>query len=102
MLITLWDTVFPGVPIPNQIAYVQAIDFSLDRMETMTNVIGDTIIARVVQAMEGPISEEELEKLDRETDERWMRDLLTKQAKRQAQGQDSLRFRVPPLRQLYR
>lgn len=66
MLITIWETVFPGIPIPPQLAYVQAIDFFIDRMVTVMNVLGDTFVARIVQAMQGPITEEELRLLDEE------------------------------------
>lgn len=75
MLTVLWHTIFPGIPIPPQVSYVQAIEFLLDRFETMTNVIGDTMVTRMVQAMQGEITEEELRILDAEADEQWIQAL---------------------------
>jgi len=66
MLVTIWDTVFPGIPIPPQVAYVQAIDFFIDRVVTVVNVLGDTFVTRIVQAMHGCITEEELRLLEEE------------------------------------
>jgi len=51
VLVTIWDAAFPGVEIPPQVSYVLAIDaFILDRLETCSNVTGDTFIARVIAA----------------------------------------------------
>lgn len=50
MIVTIWDTVFPGVPIPVQIAYIQAIDWLLDRFVTTVNVCGDGMITQMVAA----------------------------------------------------
>jgi Na+/H+-dicarboxylate symporter len=48
-LITVWQTVFPSHDVPEAIAYVQAIDFLIDRIGTMTNVASDLFIMRILQ-----------------------------------------------------
>lgn len=51
MLITVWETALPGYTIPDAIAYVQGIEFLLDRFRTATNVCSDLFIVRMIQVM---------------------------------------------------
>ena len=48
MIITVWGAVFPELEVPAEVAYVQAIDWLLDRFVTAVNVSGDTIVCRIV------------------------------------------------------
>lgn len=48
MIITIWGAVFPELEVPAEVAYVQAIDWLLDRFVTAVNVSGDTIVCRIV------------------------------------------------------
>jgi len=57
MILTIWEAVFPGVPIPPEVAYLQAIDWLLDRSVTVVNVCGDSVVARITQAVVGNLSE---------------------------------------------
>lgn len=50
MLITVWETAFPGYAVPDAISYVQAIEFFVARFQTATNVISDLFIVRMIQA----------------------------------------------------
>lgn len=87
MLVTIWDTTFPGIPIPPQVAYVQAIDFFIDRMVTVTNVMGDTFVTRIVQSMQGKITKEELRQLEEEIS---MLDKVDDDAKSSLESSDSV------------
>ena len=49
MLITVWETAIPGSPVPDAIAYVQAIAFLVSRFQTATNVASDLFIVRMIQ-----------------------------------------------------
>ncbi|GAB5354235.1 hypothetical protein AAMO2058_000102200 [Amorphochlora amoebiformis] len=51
MIVTIWEAVFSGIEIPNQVAYLQAIDWLLDRSVTVVNVCGDSLVARIVASM---------------------------------------------------
>jgi Na+/H+-dicarboxylate symporter len=53
MIVTIWETVFPGQPMPMQFAYVTAIDWLIDRCITSTNVAGDAFVARIVAKLVG-------------------------------------------------
>ena len=50
MLITVWETAFPGISVPDAVAYVQGIEFMVDRFQTATNVCSDLFILRMIQA----------------------------------------------------
>ena len=47
-IITIWGAVFPELEVPAEVAYVQAIDWLLDRFVTAVNVSGDTMVCRIV------------------------------------------------------
>lgn len=47
-LILCWGSVFPGVPIPEQVAYLAAIDWFLDRCITTVNITGDSFVTKIV------------------------------------------------------
>lgn len=66
MILTIWDSVFPGVPLPSTFALIVAVDWFLDRCRTLVNVTGDTVIARIVayQTGEDKLDDEEREQLD--------------------------------------
>jgi Na+/H+-dicarboxylate symporter len=49
MLITVWETAFPSYAVPDAIAYVQGVEFLIDRFQTVTNVCSDMFIARMIQ-----------------------------------------------------
>jgi Na+/H+-dicarboxylate symporter len=49
MLITVWETAFPGTSVPEAIAYVQAIAFLVSRFQTTVNVASDLFIVRMIQ-----------------------------------------------------
>jgi Na+/H+-dicarboxylate symporter len=51
MLITVWETALPGFSVPDSIAYVQGIEFLLDRFRTATNVCSDLMILRIIQVI---------------------------------------------------
>lgn len=51
MLITVWETALPGYSVPDTIAYVQGIEFLLDRFRTATNVCSDLMILRIIQVL---------------------------------------------------
>lgn len=53
MILTIWESCFPGVATPVQISYLIAIDWFLDRCITVTNVAGDTMICQMVASMTG-------------------------------------------------
>lgn len=48
MTVTIWNSVFPNIPLPRTFSYIVATDWLLDRLITATNVTGDTVIARVI------------------------------------------------------
>lgn len=50
MLITVWETAMPGYSVPDAIAYVQGIEFIVDRFQTATNVCSDLFILRMIQS----------------------------------------------------
>lgn len=51
MILTIWETCFPGVTTPVQISYLIAIDWFLDRCITVANVCGDTMLAQIITSM---------------------------------------------------
>eukprot|EP00466_Bigelowiella_natans_P002765 jgi/Bigna1/130418/aug1.11_g5126 len=51
MIVTIWEAVFSGIKIPNQVAYLQAIDWLLDRSVTVVNVCGDSLVTRMIAAI---------------------------------------------------
>ena len=57
MILTIWEAVFQGRTIPPEVAYLQAIDWLLDRFVTVVNVCGDTIVNRIAQAVIGDLNE---------------------------------------------
>jgi Na+/H+-dicarboxylate symporter len=48
LVITAYNTVFGGSGIPNGFEFVVAIDWFLDRLITVLNVTGDTVVAHIV------------------------------------------------------
>ncbi|KAF0698828.1 Aste57867_10577 [Aphanomyces stellatus] len=46
--ITLWSTIFPGVPLPSSFPLVMTADVLLDRVSTMLNVNGNAIVTRIL------------------------------------------------------
>ncbi|OQR87803.1 dicarboxylate/amino acid:cation (Na or H) symporter (DAACS) family protein [Achlya hypogyna] len=48
MLMTVWKTVLPSIPLPSDFVYVVAIDFLFDRICTMTNVNGNMVATRIL------------------------------------------------------
>mmetsp|Transcript_10806 Transcript_10806/g.16437 ORF Transcript_10806/g.16437 Transcript_10806/m.16437 type:complete len:570 (-) Transcript_10806:236-1945(-) len=61
-MITVWQTAFPNYDVPSAIAYVQAIDFLIDRIQTMTNVVSDMFVVRMLQVLIDSESEETFSK----------------------------------------
>lgn len=51
IVILCWGSVFPGVPIPPEIAYVAAIDWLIDRCVTVTNILGDSFVTRMMDTI---------------------------------------------------
>ncbi|KAJ0390963.1 hypothetical protein ATCC90586_010981 [Pythium insidiosum] len=51
MTMTIWSSVFPGVPLPSTFAFIVATDWFLDRFQTAVNVTCDTVICRIVAEM---------------------------------------------------
>eukprot|EP00192_Tetraselmis_astigmatica_P009126 CAMPEP_0117652776 /NCGR_PEP_ID=MMETSP0804-20121206/2818_1 /TAXON_ID=1074897 /ORGANISM="Tetraselmis astigmatica, Strain CCMP880" /LENGTH=613 /DNA_ID=CAMNT_0005458867 /DNA_START=159 /DNA_END=2000 /DNA_ORIENTATION=+ len=48
IVILAWGSVFPGVPVPPEIAYLAAIDWLIDRCVTTTNITGDSFVTRIM------------------------------------------------------
>ncbi|KDO25791.1 hypothetical protein SPRG_09087 [Saprolegnia parasitica CBS 223.65] len=48
MLMTVWKTVLPNIPLPGAFIYIVAIDFLLDRICTSTNVNGNMVVTRIL------------------------------------------------------
>mmetsp|Transcript_23793 Transcript_23793/g.42307 ORF Transcript_23793/g.42307 Transcript_23793/m.42307 type:complete len:618 (-) Transcript_23793:269-2122(-) len=48
IVILCWGSVFPGVAIPPEIAYVAAVDWLIDRCVTVTNILGDSFVTRIM------------------------------------------------------
>ncbi|OQR99822.1 dicarboxylate/amino acid:cation (Na or H) symporter (DAACS) family protein [Thraustotheca clavata] len=48
MLITVWKTVFPNIPLPHSFVYVVAMDFLLGRVRVMVNVNGNMMATRIL------------------------------------------------------
>ncbi|OQS04863.1 dicarboxylate/amino acid:cation (Na or H) symporter (DAACS) family protein [Thraustotheca clavata] len=60
MLLTIWKTVFPNIPLPHSFVYIVAIDAFLDRFRTMINLNGNMMVTRILaNAMDQPPIEEE-------------------------------------------
>lgn len=53
MTITIWNSVFPHIPLPSTFSFILATDWLTDRFITATNVTGDSVIARVIAEMVG-------------------------------------------------
>ncbi|OQR81592.1 dicarboxylate/amino acid:cation (Na or H) symporter (DAACS) family protein [Thraustotheca clavata] len=51
MLMTVWKTVLPNIPLPQSFVYVVAVDFLFDRICTMTNVNGNMVATRILANM---------------------------------------------------
>jgi Na+/H+-dicarboxylate symporter len=56
MIITIWNSVFPSIPLPNTFTYIIATDWLLDRGITAVNITGDTVIARIIVELVGLLS----------------------------------------------
>lgn len=63
LLILCWGSVFPGVPVPEQVAYIAAIDWFVDRCITTVNITGDSFITKIVDhsIREDPVVQEHLD-----------------------------------------
>ncbi|EQC40943.1 hypothetical protein SDRG_02006 [Saprolegnia diclina VS20] len=48
MLMTVWKTVFPDDAVPQAFVFLVAIDFILDRVQTVVNVNGNMIVTRIL------------------------------------------------------
>ncbi|EQC40947.1 hypothetical protein SDRG_02010 [Saprolegnia diclina VS20] len=48
MLMTVWRTTLPNEDLPHAFVYVVAIDFLIDRINTMVNINGNMIITRIL------------------------------------------------------
>ncbi|KDO31019.1 hypothetical protein SPRG_04206 [Saprolegnia parasitica CBS 223.65] len=48
MLMTVWRTVLPNETIPHAFVYVVAIDFIIDRINTVVNINGNMIVTRIL------------------------------------------------------
>jgi len=48
IVILSWGSVFPGVPVPPEIAYLAAVDWLIDRFVTTVNITGDSFVARMM------------------------------------------------------
>ncbi|OQR87790.1 dicarboxylate/amino acid:cation (Na or H) symporter (DAACS) family protein [Achlya hypogyna] len=48
MLMTIWKTVLPSESLPHAFVYVVAIDFIIDRINTMVNINGNMIVTRIL------------------------------------------------------
>ena len=48
MCVMVWSAVFPSIDLPAEFAYVQAVDWLLDRFRTTVNVVGDTSVCAIV------------------------------------------------------
>merc|ERR1719210_1055847 len=46
--ILCWGTVFPGTPLPQEIAFIAAVDWFVDRCVTTVNITGDSLVVRMV------------------------------------------------------
>ncbi|TMW57613.1 hypothetical protein Poli38472_003538 [Pythium oligandrum] len=53
MIMTIWSSVFPSVPLPSTFAFYIATDWFIDRFQTVVNVMCDTIICRIVAEQVG-------------------------------------------------
>jgi Na+/H+-dicarboxylate symporter len=53
MTMTIWTSVFPGVPLPSTFAYIVATDWFVDRFQTVVNVTCDTVVCRIVAEQVG-------------------------------------------------
>jgi solute carrier family 1 (high affinity glutamate transporter) protein 2 len=60
LIITAYNTVFSTTGVPEGFSYVVAIDWFMDRMQTVMNVTGDTMVCRMITAM-CPMDGEELD-----------------------------------------
>ncbi|ETV83440.1 hypothetical protein H257_04167 [Aphanomyces astaci] len=59
MIITIWSSVFPSVPLPSTFAFVVATDWFIDRFQTSVNVTCDTIVCRILAEQLGETIKEE-------------------------------------------
>jgi len=48
ILLLSWGAVFPGAPVPEEIAFLAAVDWLIDRCVTTTNITGDSFVTRIV------------------------------------------------------
>jgi hypothetical protein len=48
MVVMVWSAVFPSIDLPAEFAYVQAVDWLLDRFRTTVNVVGDTSVCAII------------------------------------------------------
>ena len=48
IVILSWGSVFPGVPVPPEIAYLAAVDWLVDRFVTTVNITGDSFVTRMM------------------------------------------------------
>ena len=48
MLISIWRTVTPDMPVPDTFIIIYGIEFIADRVQTMVNITGDAVVASIV------------------------------------------------------
>lgn len=48
VIYSIWETVYPGVPMPASFSYLVAIAWFVGRFTTVCNIIGDTYVARII------------------------------------------------------
>jgi Na+/H+-dicarboxylate symporter len=53
MIVTMWTATFPEHKLPDQYSYVASVNFLIDMVCTCVNVIGDTLVSRMVEKMLG-------------------------------------------------
>jgi len=53
LLLTVWQGVFRGVPLPAEVAYLYSLDWLLDRFITAVNVNGDMLVSRATAIAAG-------------------------------------------------
>jgi Na+/H+-dicarboxylate symporter len=69
IVILCWGSVFPGVPVPPEIAYLAAVDWLVDRCVTTTNILGDSFVTRIMDHLVKREFQEGDGKLDAFTDQ---------------------------------
>ncbi|KAL1512395.1 hypothetical protein AB1Y20_005652 [Prymnesium parvum] len=51
LMVIIWATLFPEVPLPPEFAYYLAVDWLVDRFRTLTNVMGDSFVTGIINSI---------------------------------------------------